>query len=137
MKSQMSKNNNFQISYHIFRILPEIVLIIYLSGMFIFLFLIPTFLSIGFLVYHFYLNIRLNDENVQNSKKLRNSKKIIFIYNIAYSFYLVIIGCILLAEGNFSADHAPVFFTIGIFYCILEITKYTIFDKKVYQQIPE
>jgi TRAP-type mannitol/chloroaromatic compound transport system permease small subunit len=124
MKIKNKKKTGILIIYSIFRILLELFLAVYIIGTFIPLFLIPTFLSIIFVLYYFYKEVFSNNEIKGKVGK------IIYIYNIIYSIFILFLGCILFLEGGFARNNSTFFFIIGALFLSSEIFIYFYIEKR-------
>lgn len=130
MKIRSKKKTAILIIYSIFRILLELFFAMYIIGMFTEIFVIPTIMSIVFVLIYFYKEVFWNNdinEKVGNKGKMG---KIIYIYNIFYSIFVLILGCLLYLEGNLARGHSIPFIIIGALFLIPEIFKYNFIEKK-------
>ena len=121
-----NKKTGILIIYSIFRILLEIFIAMFILGIFIPLFLIPTLLSIIFVIYYFYKEVISNN----GINEINGKRRFIYIFNVVYSIFVLILGCILFTEGGFARYNAIFFFIISALFIILEILKYFYIEKK-------
>ncbi len=122
--------------FSIFRILLELFMAISIKEIFGGIFVIPTIISILFVIFYYYKEVssnkRINRINEKAGIKGIKEKmgKIIYIYNFIYSIFVLILGCILYLEGGFSRGHSFYFINIGAIFLITEILKYYYIEKK-------
>ena len=130
MKIKNQKKATILIIYSIFRIFLELFFILYMIGTFRPLFSVPIYLSILFVLYYLYKEVFSN--NCINEKVGIKGKMgiIIYIFNIFYSIYILILGCLLYLEGGFSRGHSIPVIIISALFIIPEIFKYNFIEKK-------
>ena len=130
MKIRNKKKTAILIIYSIFRILFELFFAMYIMGSFGEIYVIPTLLSILFVLIYFYKEVIWNNDINEKVGIKRKMGKIIYIYNIFYSIFVLILGCILYLEGNFARGHSIPFIIISALFLIPEIFKYNFIEKK-------
>ncbi len=113
---EFSKNKTINTTYYIFRILPEFILLAYFMGTILLILPVVSLLILGHNAYSHY------------KSKPKKRVKFYRIFNMVYSVLIFLNGCMWLAGGNFGAFHAPIFFFIGVYFCVLEILKYFLID---------
>ena len=125
-----NKKTAILIIYSIFRILLELFIALYISGTFLRPFIIPTLLSILFVIFYFYKEV-ISKNRINGKVGFKeNMGKIIYIFNILYSIYILILGCILFLEGGFARFHSTFYFIISALFLIPEIFKYNYIEKR-------
>ena len=102
----------------------------YIMGSFGEIYVIPTFISILFVLIYFYKEVFWNNDINEKVVIKRKMGEIIYIYNIFYSIFVLILGCLLYLEGNFARGHSIPFIIIGALFLIPEIFKYNFIEKK-------
>ena len=130
MKIKNKKNATILIIYSIFRFFLELFFMLYMIGMFRPLFSVPIYFSILFVLYYLYKEVFSN--NCINEKVGIKGKMgiIIYIFNIIYSIFVLILGCSLYLEGGFARGHSIPFIIISALFIIPEILKYNYIEKK-------
>ncbi|MHA1677418.1 MAG: hypothetical protein ACTSWX_11360 [Promethearchaeota archaeon] len=123
----MKKNDYYLIAYSVFRLFLEITIFMYILGIFHKILLIPTIMSALFTIYYLYQEV-LSKSKIKGIKKKKVN--LFYVYSIVYSLYVLILGCILLTEGNFANHHAPAFFIISALILFSEILNYFYIEKK-------
>jgi len=130
MKIKNKKKTAILIIYSIFRIFLELFFAMYIIGTFGEIFVIPTLLSILFVIFYFYKEVIAKNRINEKSGFKGKMGIIIYIYNILYSLYVLILGCCLYLEGGFARGHSFPFITISALFLIPEILKYYYIEKK-------